>query len=178
MAEQTKSIALAILGIVAVIAIIGLILMFAKMKETGAVAGVYGRGGLGVMEGSAINTVTNDRVLFAGELPAYNEPQGTETIKTEQGSWKTGPRTSSPTIKTAYKVEDLNLEGNVPIRSCFDFTQFAKVNPKYAKYVDYATQSSIQQAMSVYEGKCVSIKVNGREPFPGLCCYKQANRLY
>ncbi|MBD3304028.1 hypothetical protein GF343_02700 [Candidatus Woesearchaeota archaeon] len=168
MAEQTKGIALAILGIVAVIAIIGLVLMFAKMKGTGsAVAGVYG-GGLDV--GHAARTYTDDRILYSGVVEQPNMPQDTPTRYKVEGSWKTGYRDLGMWTPTV-----LEFNGNVPIRSCFDFAQYALVNPKYGEYKDYTATSSVQRAMSEFNGKCVNVKINGREPFPGLCCYQPGN---
>ena len=168
MAEQTKGIALAILGIVAVIAIIGLVLMFAKMKDTGAaVAGVYG-GGLDV--GHAARTYTDDRVLYSGIVEQPNMVQGTPTRYKVEGSWKTGYRNFG-----MYTPTELEFVGNVPISSCFAFAQYALVNPKYTEYIDYSATASVQRAMSEFNGKCVNIKINGREPFPGLCCYQPAN---
>ena len=169
MAEQTKGIALAILGIVAVIAIIGLVLMFAKMKDTGAaVAGVYSRGGMDV--GFAAKTYTDDRILYSGIVEQPNMPQDTPEIYKAEGSWKTGYRKLG-----MYTPTELEFVGNVPISSCFAFAQYAMVNPKYTEYKDYTATSSVQRAMSEFNGRCVNIKINGREPFPGLCCYQPAN---
>lgn len=169
MAEQTKGIALAILGIVAVIAIIGLVLMFAKMKGTGA--GVYGAG---TNVGYAANIYSNERILYSGIVEQPNMPQNTEEIYKVQGSWKTGYRQPGH-----YTPDELTLTGNVPITSCFAFSQFARVkaqiDPAYAKYVDYAATASVQQALSQYNGNCVNVKVNGHTPFAGLCCYQPAN---
>ena|GEM_PF-4712064 len=178
MAEQTKGIALAILGIVAVIAIIGLVLMFAKMKTGAAVAGVYG-GGLDV--GHAARTFTDDRVLYSGIVEQPNMPQGSPVIKKAEGSWKTGYRqdmTYDPYSGAGtWEPKAITITGNVPITSCFDFAQYALVNPKYSEYKDYTATASVQRAMSQFDGKCVNIKVNGREPFPGLCCYEPGNRM-
>lgn len=167
MAEQTKGIALAILGIVAVIAIIGLVLMFAKMKTGAAVAGVYGAG---MDVGHAARTFTDGRILYSGIVEQPNMVQGTPEIYKAEGSWKTGYRKLG-----MYTPTNLEFTGNIPITSCFAFAQYALVNPKYNEYKDYTATASVQRAMSEFNGKCVNIKINGREPFPGLCCYQPAN---
>ncbi|MBW2986162.1 hypothetical protein KY333_02215 [Candidatus Woesearchaeota archaeon] len=179
MAEQTKGIALAILGVVAVIAIIGLVLMFAKMKTGAAVAGVYG-GGLNV--GHAARVITDERLLYSGVVEQPNMPQDTPTRYKVEGSWKTGYRqdmTYNPgTGAGTWEPKELTFQGNIPIYSCHDFGQYALVNPNYAKYKDYTATASVQRAQSEFDGKCVNLKVNGRYPIAGLCCYQPANRMY
>ena len=91
MAEESKGIALAILGIVAVIAIIGLVLMFSKMKATGE---VYG-GGLYWGEGGWQSEGLSTRYLYT---PETQQPGAVERIT---GGGKLGPeeKTAGPYLK-------------------------------------------------------------------------------
>lgn len=111
MAEESKGIALAILGIVAVIAIIGLVLMFSKMKA--ATGDVYG-GGLKWGEGGWQREGLSTRFLGAPELQIPGSPYPIETVR---GGGKLGgearttePRKNAPGLSF--------YESQIGIRDC------------------------------------------------------------
>ena len=171
MAEESKNIALAILGIVAVIAIIGLILMFAKMKETGA--GTYSGG---KDPGIAIQKLTDERLLQAGTVQFYNMPQDEQRGQGTVGSWRLGPRKRG-TAEGTFEPRPLTINGNVRIVGCYDLNSLAMTDPAFAVFKDYTKRSSVQQAISVFGSDCLDLIVNGNKPIAGVCCNEKANIL-
>jgi hypothetical protein len=161
MAEEGKGIALAILGVVAVIAIVGLVLMFAKMKASGAAtaAGLYGGGGV---EGHAYYVYSQDRLLRAG----VDAPAG--SIETVRGAWKTGGVAG----QGQYIPTTLNINSNVPIDDCYTMSQQAGVgDPALKGYQGYIASVSYEQAIKQYGmDNCVKVLVNGQDLIGAYCC--------
>ncbi|MEM4263774.1 MAG: hypothetical protein QW666_02670 [Candidatus Woesearchaeota archaeon] len=161
MAEESRGVALAILGIVAVIAIIGLVLLF-KMKATGD---VYG-GGLIWGEGGWQSEGLSTRMLYAPQTPG-----GYQYVT---GGGKLGPevKTAGPYLKN---YEPSFYGSEIPIYSCQMGVATGWLEPGYT--VQIAKNS---RRFSEYTS-CYGVNKPWPEGFvseaiPGYCC-KEIERV-